>query len=356
MEQIMNTLCVKKIRQLVSFLLLVVIAFPLYAVDGVIEINQAKALAGGVVPGDLPGFPVTIKETGSFVLTSNLHITDDSDGIIVLVPPPTGMDQYLDASNVTIDLNGFTIKGAFIGSQGVGIKSHNPNTSIFNGTIKNMGTYGAALSVHNVVKNVLFENNGSGLFNHAGVRADHQVTLKNNRFIGNFGHGINVGVRSIITDNIVHENRATGILIRGIEYPLGGSIAVVQRNVVSFNNGTGIETGDTVMIKDNVVKNNDGSGIITGNAATIVNNTVENNSGPDGSIGIKTGSGSIVTGNSVRGHRTSLSAPGYGLQLANDSGYSNNVLTDNNLGNTSQQVSGGIEIGINLCGANTSCP
>ena len=36
-----------------------------YAVDGVIEINQARALAGGVTPGDTAGFPVTISVSGS---------------------------------------------------------------------------------------------------------------------------------------------------------------------------------------------------------------------------------------------------------------------------------------------------
>jgi hypothetical protein len=36
------------------------------AVDGVIEINQAKALAGGVTPGDTAGFPVALSAPGSY--------------------------------------------------------------------------------------------------------------------------------------------------------------------------------------------------------------------------------------------------------------------------------------------------
>jgi hypothetical protein len=35
------------------------------AVDGVIEINQARVLAGGITPADTPGFPVTIGTSGS---------------------------------------------------------------------------------------------------------------------------------------------------------------------------------------------------------------------------------------------------------------------------------------------------
>ena len=43
-----------------------------FAVDGVIEINQARALAGGVLGDairDPPGFPVTIDRSGSYRLT-----------------------------------------------------------------------------------------------------------------------------------------------------------------------------------------------------------------------------------------------------------------------------------------------
>jgi len=45
---------------------------PAGAVDGVIEINQAKAKAGAVTAGDTPGFPVTISAAGSYRLTGDL--------------------------------------------------------------------------------------------------------------------------------------------------------------------------------------------------------------------------------------------------------------------------------------------
>ena len=44
------------------------------ASDGVIEINQARALQGGVTEGDTPGFPVTISQSGSYRLTGNLTV------------------------------------------------------------------------------------------------------------------------------------------------------------------------------------------------------------------------------------------------------------------------------------------
>ena len=47
-------------RTPVLLLAALTVAAPLAAQDGVIEINQARAEAGGVTAGDAAGFPVTI--------------------------------------------------------------------------------------------------------------------------------------------------------------------------------------------------------------------------------------------------------------------------------------------------------
>ena len=75
-------------------------ASPALAVDGVIEINQAAALAGGITPCDAPGFPVTISQPGSYRLTSNLIVPDAATNGI-----------QITANDVTLDLNGFSIIG-----------------------------------------------------------------------------------------------------------------------------------------------------------------------------------------------------------------------------------------------------
>src|SRR5215831_13467976 len=63
-------------------------------------ITQESALLGGVSGTcDAPGFPVTICKPGSYVLGSNLTVPANTDGIDIAVP------------NVSIDLNGFTVKG-----------------------------------------------------------------------------------------------------------------------------------------------------------------------------------------------------------------------------------------------------
>jgi hypothetical protein len=69
------------------------------AADGVVEINQQKALAGGVGPGDEPGFPVTLSEPGKYRLTADLSVPRDANGIEIA------------ADGLTLDLGGFTLSG-----------------------------------------------------------------------------------------------------------------------------------------------------------------------------------------------------------------------------------------------------
>ena len=53
-------------------LLLLALAGPALAVDGVVEINQTCAVQTGCFSGDTAGYPVTITQPGSYRLTSNL--------------------------------------------------------------------------------------------------------------------------------------------------------------------------------------------------------------------------------------------------------------------------------------------
>ena len=76
------------------------LASPALAVDGVVEINQARAEAGGVTATDTPGFPVTIDQSGSYRLTGNLTVSSATTEAI----------EVRD-DRVTIDLNGFSIVG-----------------------------------------------------------------------------------------------------------------------------------------------------------------------------------------------------------------------------------------------------
>src|SRR6185436_8638324 len=59
-------------RPLVLCLMMAGLSGSAFAVDGTILIDQNRALAGNVTPGDAPGFPVTISQPGSYKLSGNL--------------------------------------------------------------------------------------------------------------------------------------------------------------------------------------------------------------------------------------------------------------------------------------------
>ncbi len=153
-----------------GLLLGMALATPARAVDGVIEINQAKAKVGGVTPGDTPLFPVTISQSGSYRLTSNLDVTDASARPSGTLAENTTAIQ-VTADNVTIDLNGFMIKGPTVCSgvpattctptgSGIGIEEVGAAVggAVVNGTVQGMGSRGVMAGSH--AEKVRARNNG----------------------------------------------------------------------------------------------------------------------------------------------------------------------------------------------------
>ena len=197
------------------------------AVDGVVLIDQAKALAGGVTPGDGPGFPVYINQPGSYRLSGNLTVPDaDTTAISIF------------GSNVTLDLNGFSILGPTVCTYnptltctptgfGVGVRAYSSeyhNIVVKNGIVQGMGGHGIELSSYNniVEKMVVFGNGGHGIVCQGGIVINSTV----NR---NLGYGI-VGGTSLFLGN-----RATG----NHNYGLAGEFGTGYANNVAYGNEVG---------------------------------------------------------------------------------------------------------------------
>ncbi len=296
-------------RVLINMLLFLVVA-PALAVDGVIEISQARALAGGVSSGDTPGFPVTLSDSGSYRLTGNLH-TDSKDVTAVSV----------EADDVTLDLNGFTIACTLSSTvpaacnsasgTGSGIVGQLERVTVKNGVVRDMGKDGVRLGGESRVVDLLVADNGGyGIF-----LVDNGCTVIGNIASGNGSDGIFAGGSCVIRDNSTTNNGANGIR--------DGGAATVTGNTATGNGIDGI-TGSTSVYSNNVTNWNANSGIHS-NIGTMIGNTA-------------VGNGS------------------YGLDLTSGGGYVNNVLAGNNGGSANPQVSGGFEMGTNVCGANTTCP
>jgi hypothetical protein len=281
-------------------LLFIVTASAALASDGVIEINAAQAVAGGVTPGDAAGYPVQLTRPGSYRLTGNLDVS-------ALAGAQNLTAISIESSDVDLDLGGFALIGPSVcggfpfacapSGTGSGIRSlAEDRTRVHHGAIRGFGRVGILLQADSKVVDVTVSNCAQG--------------------------GISSGTGSLISDN-----------------------------AVSVNGGPGIQLA-TGVVRDNSVRGSVFFGIYVSSNATVVNNTVSQtqSSGGNPGIGISVGDTSTVAGNTLTSNQ------GLGLSLSPFSGFHGNVISGNNgIGNT-PQTSGGIQIGPNLCGTDTTCP
>ncbi|HEY1327050.1 MAG TPA: hypothetical protein VGI14_08930 [Casimicrobiaceae bacterium] len=220
------------------------IAAPAWAVDGIVLIDQNKAMAGNVTPGDTPGFPVTITRAGSYRLASNLVVPDANTSAIVVAA---------NAPGVTIDLNGFSILGPTncVGfpltctplGVGIGVHSQTPGTTVRGGTIAGMGSSGifvtgAAATVEDM--NIL-TNGGDGMIVQLG-------TVLRNKVSRNGLNGINGG-NAVISYNFVTGNRFAGISVND---------SIVTNNTLVVNGSVGLAASNTGFAS-NAFSSNNGS-------------------------------------------------------------------------------------------------
>ena len=263
-------------------------------------ITMVSVTAGQFTPGDTMGFPLTISKSGSYKLLENITVPNANTTAILVT-----------TDDVTIDLNGFSILGPCVCTgagptlvcsptgTGVGIlaATNLKNIKVYNGTVKGMGNSGISVGQDSIIENVRALSNGL-----AGILVEEGVV---NGCTSSSNNTVGIAVyNGIVTGSTATNNSMHGIsLINGI---VSGSRAIV-------NAYHGIEVGNI--------------GTVNGNYASA-----------NGWDGIRVTKGT-VNGNSAVGNSQ------YGLELGGLAGYSNNVLS----GNTAGNVTGGVQIGDNLC-------
>ena len=255
------------------------------ALDGVVRIDQGRALAGGVTPDDAPGFPITLSQPGNYRLTGNLTVPDLNTTAI-----------QITADSVTLDLNGFSIIGPVtcateptacsgVGT-GVGVQAgngtiHGPRgVRVRNGSVRGMGRFGIWLSGSgSFVEKVTADSNADGGINVAGSVIESAATQN-----GAFGI-IALSVR----DFTAFQNAGDGIILEA-------SGGVATANVSSQNVGSGIivqngtAAGNTVFL-------NQGAGITALCPSSVVGNTIVVNA----AVTIQTsGDGCALANNAAR--------------------------------------------------------
>ncbi len=237
---------------------------------------------------------------GSYFLASNLTCTES--GITI------------SASNVSLDLNGFTISGdGYVGDRGIYINSNVSNVEIKNGTVRNFG---------------------DGIFTSYSNTSD--IRIVGVRVIENTHIGISVTVPGcLVQDSIVENNR-------GIYAIFAGNYATIKNNIVHNNQGWGIFVSWHCLI--------------TGNSIT-ANNQADD---PDWG-GLRIYGGNYVKGNLLTNNRSKniyaynvdnvieenvlTRSTGYGIYFVGSGNfYANNRASGNSSGafyNASSQTDGG---------------
>ena len=196
-------------------------------------------------PGKITNCPKTITQAGLYELQDNL----DAIGTCITI----------QADFVTINLNGFRIRGNGTGSAIIDQAPAYRGTSVRNGTVTNFEnaiSIGTGATVDEVKS---FDNINVGILVTQGI-------VRNSQAEGNLNnHGISVAGRSLVTGNISRNNR-TGIS--------GSHGSHIRGNTVTDNSVGGIVTvGTGLVIADNAVFNNTSFGIYVSCPSLVLGNT-----------------------------------------------------------------------------------
>lgn len=263
----------------IGLLLGMVFAAPVQAVDGVIEINQASVKVAG-------GFPFVISQSGSYRLTSNLDVTVAGMQKGGTAPENTTAIQ-VTADDVTIDLNGFTIKGPTVCS-GTPVTSCSPSgtgkgidggaligLAVINGTVRGMGNTAISSLGASLVEKVSAESNGAD-----GIAGANMVV--NCNATSNGGTGIRGNTLINCTAFFNGDKGIAAYTVSGssvISNRAGGIDAITAANCTATSNGyTGIAAN-------------------TVSASTALNNCLSGCGASDHGINADTATGCTANGN-----------------------------------------------------------
>jgi hypothetical protein len=260
---------------------------------------------------------VTISQAGSYVLTSNLDAPNENTHAI-----------QITTSRVTIDLNGFALKGVT-----------NCSGGITNGNDIFCSPTGTGNGIDAGAFNFITVRNGSILsFGNRGIDVGNYARIDNVDASNNGASGVWASTGGLVRDCVTRHNGVNGIAT--------GSSSVVVNNTAGKNKSYGIVTNNGSVVSGNSGSDNGGiAGLrILGGSGVLHDNTAENNF----DNGIAASAASVLTRNVSRNN------PNNGLWLNVTAGYALNVLDTDAVGTNA--VSGGVNLGNNVCDGSTTCP
>ncbi len=231
------------------------------------------ACAGGAAAGDLNPPPGPIAPTGMRILsqaTTPPPIEITEPGHYVLMSDLTGVSAAsgieIQTNDVTIDLNGFAMRGVPGSIDAIRVPGIANNITIRNGIVKDWRGNGLQLSngQNCIVEDVLAENN---VF--AGIASGTNSIVRNCVSIQNGGQGILVDNASTVIGCTTSFNAGDGI---------NGSQGVTIESCTSYENlSFGIRSLDASNIRGCTVYANDGSGIAVAQGSLVAHCTAFQN-------------------------------------------------------------------------------
>ncbi|MEZ4291229.1 MAG: hypothetical protein R3E53_12125 [Myxococcota bacterium] len=219
------------------------------AVDGVIELNVAAIQAGGITPGDAPGFPATLSREGRYRLTGSLVLTSRATSILEVT-----------ADRVDVDLNGFTLGYCtvtffcFSGSAN-GIDAGTADfLRVGNGVVRGAGGDCIDAGNHAVVEDLIVEGCNSG------IRVGENARIQRVSVANSTSNGIVIYPGGLLSDSSVTGSGFSGVhyrqsvlivdsIIRGNESAITTSAfslydrAGYRNTVITGNNGSQEDRG-----------------------------------------------------------------------------------------------------------------
>lgn len=245
-----------------------------------VEIEPRTMISSATTPGDASATFI-IAQPGSYYLGGNLAGESGKSGIVIA------------ASNVSLDLNGFTLQGVAGSLDGIRPSGNRTNIIITNGIVAGWGGTGVAT----------YAAGGSGSYA-SYTRIEGITAAQNTAF------GIRAGVASVVSRCIARSNGNTGIILTN-----SGGVATeclaIANSADGFtiydgssmiacashsNTGSGVECGNSNhVIRDCAFQYNSDGGIARASNTTISGCNVANNTGH----GITFSAGCHITGNLV---------------------------------------------------------
>lgn len=245
------------------------------------QVEPRIPVSSATTPGGT-GEVYRITQPGSYYLTENLVGVAGRQGI------------RITASNVTLDLGGFSLLGVENSGRGIDLQGDLENITIVNGVISGWGNHGidAFQDVNCTFRDLKLTDNGRD-----GLNAGDRATVVRCTAEGNGEQGLDVGNDCVLRDCV-----ATGNAEHGIRAGNGAAVSgcVARNNGGSLN--AGIQVGAGTAVTHCAAAENEGYGIRTGPSGVITGCSAVSN----GVTGIFAGAASTVSGctansNSVHG-------------------------------------------------------